>query len=502
MERVRRVAIVSGAAGPPHPAVLLVRPHPRDFAMPSDQSTRLGHARVASLLLNFSAPAIVGMMAQALYYFIDRIFVGRAVGADGLAGMVVALPPMLVILAISMLIGFGAGSLISIRLGQQRKDEAELVLANAMLLLMVLSALLTGLGVAFLGPILRLSGASPTVLPFAHDYLQVIVLGAVFQVVGFGLNAIIRGEGNPKIAMATLLIGVLLNVILAPIFLFWFGWGMRGAGLATVSAQAVSALWTCAYFFGGRSLLRMRLNLRLDWAICAQIVAVGSPPFAMQLAASVMNSLLNHQLRLYGGDLAMSALGIIYTISMLIVMPVFGINQGAQPIIGYNYGALQFQRVRHALLLAILAASSLTVAGFCVSMLFPSQIIRLFAPDDPDLIELGSHAMRICQLMLPLVGFQVLGANYFQAVGKPKHAMLLSLSRQVLILIPAVMILPRWLGLNGVWIAIPMADFVSSALTGVWLARELRHLDRRHRQAGLTPEEVILLAEEPPSTPF
>ncbi len=470
--------------------------------MQPDRSNRLGRDRVIRLLASFSAPAIVGMMAQALYYFIDRIFVGRAIGSDGIAGMVVALPAMLVILAAGMLIGLGAGALVSIRLGEQRKADAEQVLANAVFLMLALAALLTILGLTFLGPILRLCGASPTILPFAHDYLQIIVLGTVFQVVGFGLNAIIRGEGNPKIAMATLIIGVLLNLALAPLFLFGLGWGMRGAGLATVLAQAVSALWAYGYFLGGWSLLRLRLaGLGPDWKTCAEIVVVGSPPCAMQLAASVMNSLLNQQLRVYGGDLAISALGIIYTVAMLIAMPVYGINQGAQPIIGYNYGAGLFRRVKHTLLLAILAASSITVAGFTVSMLFPAQVIRLFAPGDPALIELGSHAMRICQLMLPLVGFQVISASYFQAVGKPRQAMFLSLSRQVLILIPAVLLLPRWFGLNGIWIAIPLADLLSSALTAAWLSVELRHLDRRHQQGRVPEPTAIPLAEEPPN-PF
>lgn len=461
-----------------------------------DRAKRLGEGSIPRLLLTFSAPAVVGMMAQALYNVVDRIFVGQAVGPLGIAGTTVAFPFMLIVLACGMLIGFGATALVSIRLGERKRGEAEEVLGNAAALLVLVSVLLTGAGLALLDPVLTLFGASQQVLPYAHDYLQIIVLGSVVQTVGFGLNAVIRGEGNPRVAMVTMLIGALLNTILDPIFLFGFGWGMRGAAAATVAAQTASALWVVSYFVGGRSLLRLHAkNLRLRWSTCASILAIGSPMFAMQVASSALQAILNNQLRIHGGDLAISVMGIVYAIVMFIAMPVFGINQGAQPIIGYNYGARKFDRVKKTLQTAILAATAITTAGFLVAMFFPSQVVWLFNREDEALIRLGAHAMRLCLMMLPIVGFQIVSASYFQAVGKPKQAMLLSLSRQVLLLIPAVLILPCFFGLDGVWVAIPTADLGSSLWTGTWLILELRHLRRREARAVAEEPRVAVFTE-------
>ena len=446
-----------------------------------DRSSRLAQASIPRLLLQFSIPAIVGMTAQALYNLIDRVFVGQALGPSGIAGTTVAFPFMLIILAFGMLIGFGATALISIRLGEQKKDEAEKVLGNATVLLVATSVLITAVGLLFLDDILVLFGASETVLPYARAYLRIIVLGTVFQMVSFGLNATIRGEGNPKIAMLSMLISVVLNAIVAPVFIFGLSWGMQGAALATVISQAVTAVWVLVYFLGGRSVLRLHARqLRVDGRLCRDILVLGSPPFAMQMAASVMQSILNHQLRLHGGDLAISVMGILYVVFMMIAMPIFGINQGAQPIIGYNYGARRFDRVRRTLVTAILAATGLTLFGFAVTMLFPAQVIWLFSPNDDALLALGTHAMRISFLMLPLIGFQVVSASYFQAVSKPGQAMLLMLSRQLLLLIPAVLVLPQFFGLDGVWAAMPTADLGACVATSVCLWLELRHLDSKH----------------------
>jgi putative MATE family efflux protein len=445
--------------------------------MDIDRSAQLGQGSIPTLLLRFSLPAIVGMLAQALYNLIDRVFVGRAIGGDGIAGITVAFPFMLIVLGFGMLIGFGATALISIRLGERKKAEAERILGNAAVLLVLVSLLVTAGGLLFLDPILIAFGASNAVLPYARDYLTIIVLGTIFQMVGFGLNAVIRGEGNPRVAMLSMLISVVLNAILAPIFIFWLHWGMKGAALATVLSQAVSAVWVVAYFLAGTSVLRFHArNLLPHWPLWREICAIGSPPCAMQLAASVMQGILNHQLQTYGGDLAIAVMGILYVIFMLIAMPIFGINQGAQPIIGYNYGARRFDRVKKTLETAILAATTLTVLGFAVVMLFPAHVIRLFDPDNKALIALGTHAIRIATLMLPLIGFQVVSASYFQAVGKPTVALTLLLSRQVLLLIPAILLLPRLFGLNGVWAALPASDFAASLLTGVCLLPELRRL--------------------------
>ena len=294
-----------------------------------DRSTQLGQASIPRLLLSFAIPAIVGTMAQALYYLIDRVFVGRALGSNAIAGITVAFPFMLVVLAFGMLVGFGGTALISIRLGEKRKADAERVLGSIVVLLLVASALLTLAGLLWLDDILVLFGASKATLPYARDYLRIIVFGTVFQMFAFSLNAAIRGEGNPKIAMLSMLISVLLNAILAPIFIFRFSWGMQGAALATVISQAVTAAWVVAYFLAGKSVLRLRLRtLRFDGGIRRQILAFGSPAFAMQLAASVLQSVLNHQLGRYGGDLAISVMGILYAMFMLVAMPVFGLNQG------------------------------------------------------------------------------------------------------------------------------------------------------------------------------
>jgi putative MATE family efflux protein len=446
-----------------------------------DRSAQLGKASIPRLLLSFAIPAIVGMMAQALYNLIDRVFVGHALGSEGIAGTTVAFPFMLVVLAFGMLIGFGGTALISIRLGEEKKDEAEQVLGNTAVLLLIASIFITVVGLLWLDDILRLFGASDTALPYARAYLRIIVLGTVFQMAAFGLNAAIRGEGNPKIAMLSMLISVLLNAILAPLFIFGFSWGMQGAALATVISQAVTAAWVVGYFLGNTRLLRFRIHhLRLNRGICRRILSFGSPPFAMQLAASILQSILNHQLGIYGGDLAISVMGILYAMFMMVAMPIFGINQGAQPIIGYNYGAKRFARVKKTLELAILAATGLSVVGFGVMMLFPAQVIGLFNREDKALMALGTHAIRLSILMLPLVGFQIVSASYFQAIGKPKVAMLLMLSRQVLLLIPAALILPLFFGLEGIWAAFPSSDFVASMLTGICLLVELRELKANH----------------------
>jgi len=448
-----------------------------------DRAKILGEGSIPSLLLKFSMPAVVGMLAQALYNVVDRAFVGQAVGSLGITGTTVAFPFMMMVLAFSSLIGFGAAALVSIRLGEAKRDEAERVFGTSVVLLVLVAGLITATAWFQIDPLLRLFGAGPRSHPLARQYLQIIVLGTLFQAIAFGLNAVIRGEGNPRVAMYTVLFGALLNIVLDPIFLFVLDWGMRGAAAATVISQALSACWVIGYFLSGRSLLKIRArDIRPRWVYCRSIVTIGSPMFAMQMAASVMNAILNNQLRIYGGDLAISVIGIIHSVALFIAMPIFGLNQGAQPIIGYNYGAAQYHRVKRTLQLAILIATVICVSGFVVVMLFPAQVIGLFNRQDEELIKLGTHAIRICLIMFPIIGFQIVSANYFQAVGKPKQALFLGLSRQVLLLIPAILIWPLFLGLDGVWVAIPTADLCSSLLTGVWLVFELKHLRRRQSE--------------------
>lgn len=450
-----------------------------------DRSEQLRDGKILTLLLKFSVPAIVGMLVNALYNVVDRIFIGQGVGPLAIAGINVSFPLMIVGMAFGMLIGIGSTALISIKLGEEKKHEAEVILAHAFILLVVVSGVLSVLGLVFLDPLSRLFGASQEVLPYSRAYLSIILYGFIFQSIGFGLNNTIRAEGNPKTAMFTMLIGAILNTILDPIFIFVFKMGIQGAALATILSQAVSAVWVLYYFFKGKSLLKIRReNMRLRWTVVGSIVAIGMAPFSMQLVQSVIIIIFNNALSTHGGDIAIAGFGIVNSIAMLFFMPVFGINQGAQPIIGFNYGAKQYDRVKKTLKLAILAATALTTLGFIVTHVIPEQLVMIFN-SDPELVAFGAKAMQIFLLLMPIIGFQVISSNYFQAVGKPKHAMLLTLSRQVFFLIPTLLILPRIFGLNGVLYAGPVSDFASSVVTGLWLLREVRQLDRRQREVAV-----------------
>jgi len=455
-----------------------------------ERARLMGERSIPALLVSFSIPAIIGMVVQAMYNVVDRIFIGRGVGALGIAGATIGFPIMLIIMAFGMLVALGANALISIRLGEKRMGAAEQVLGNAVVLLVLLAVALTAGGLIFLTPLLRLFGASETVLPYAREYMRIILMGTIFQSIGFGMNNFIRGEGNPKIAMLTMIIGAVLNMILDPIFIFVFGMGIKGAAVATVISQGVAATWVLFYFLGGKSQLKIHLhNLRLDNGIVGSIVAIGSPPFAMQLAASGIHAILNNQLLRYGGDLAISAIGIIWSIAFMIIMPIIGLNQGAQPIIGYNYGARMYGRVKRSLQLSILAATVWVILGFIPTQLFPRALIGLFNQENEELLTLGAHAMRTFMIMLPVIGFQIVSSGYFQAVGKPKQAMILTLSRQVLLLIPFLFILPYFFGLNGIWYSGPASDFGSALLTGTWLLVEIRQLNRKYtKNAALNPQ--------------
>ncbi|HZK35030.1 MAG TPA: MATE family efflux transporter [Bacillota bacterium] len=457
-----------------------------------DRNRELGETNVLKLLVKFSIPAIVGMVVNALYNVVDRIFVGQGVNSTAIAGITASMPMFNIIMAFGMLFGLGGASLISIRLGQQNHKDAETVLGNGFLILAATGLMITFVGLIFLEPLLHLFGARGDVLPYARDYLSIILYGAVFQYVSFGLNHYIRAEGNPKIAMLSMMIGAVMNIVLDPIFIFVFNMGIKGAAIATIISQAASMTWVVSYFLRGKSILRFRReNFKINWIVTRRMVAIGSAPFAMQMAASLLNIILNNSLYSYGGETAMSAIGVIMSVSMLILMPIFGINQGAQPIIGYNYGAERYDRVKKALKLAILFATIITTIGFTTIMLFSKQLIQLFNSDDMELLRMGSTGLRIYMFMLPVVGFQIISSNYFQATGKPIFAMILSLSRQVLFLIPAVLLLPRlfnW-GLTGVWLAGPTADFLAFLVTGILLIRELRQLDSMH-QGTLASREI------------
>ncbi len=456
-----------------------------------DNSKQLGEMKVLNLLIKFSIPAIVGMLVNALYNVVDRIFIGHGVGSQGIAAITIAFPVMLVMMAFSVLIGIGANSLVSIRLGQDRKEEAEGIFGNAITLLILSSLALSIIGLVFLDPLLRLLGASEQIMPYARDYLQIILIGGVFQSIGMGMNNFIRSEGNPKIAMYTMLIGALINTVLDPIFIFVFHWGMKGAAFATILAQLVSAIWVFMYFLQGKSLLKIRhKNLILKPSVVNGILALGLAPFAMQIAASVQNLIMNTSLVSYGGDIAISGMGVVNSIITLMIMPLFGINQGVQPIIGYNYGAKRYDRVKEAYKLAVIFATVIVVIGWGVTRLFPEQLVYLFNSKDKELISFGTMAIKRFMMFLPVVGFQIISANYFQAIGKPTHSALLGLSRQVLILIPALIILPKFFGIEGVLSAGPLADIVSTVITGIFIFIEMKRLDSRHESTLIRLAEV------------
>jgi putative MATE family efflux protein len=444
-----------------------------------EHNHELGTSSIPSLILKFSLPSIIGMLVSALYNVVDRIFIGQSVGPLGIAGATIAFPLMMVQIAFATLIGMGATTLISINLGRQDRETAERVLGNGFVLVIAVALSVSALGLAFLDPLLRLFGASETVLPFARDYTGVILAGTIFQVVALGVNNFIRGEGNPRTAMVSMLIGAVLNAILCPLFLFAFHMGMRGAGLATILSQAVSAVWVMSYYLSGRSALKLRLaNLRPRKDIVLPIIAIGSAPFAVNLANSLMNGIMNNQLQRYGGDLAVSSMGVVFALVSLFVMIAFGINGGVQPIIGYNYGARQGARVRHAALIAIGAATAAFTLGFAIVQAFPRPLVLLFAGKSAELADMSAFALARVLMFMPLIGFQIVSSGYFQAVGKPRHSMLLSLSRQVLFLIPLLYILPSLAGLKGLWLAPAFADLLAAAVTAVFFIREMRLLGR------------------------
>lgn len=446
-----------------------------------DRAKRLGEGSVGKLLLSFSIPAIIGMLVNALYNVVDRIFIGRGVSGTAIGALYVGMPISLILMAFGMLIGIGGNTLVSIRLGQNRKEDADRIAGNSVVLLAVISIVIAALGLIFLEPLLKILGASASNIQYAMDYLRIILIGAPFQAIGFGMNNFIRGEGNPKTAMITMLIGALLNTILDPIFIFVFKMGVQGAALATIISQAVSAIWVMSYFLSGRSILTIKKEyLRLKWPIFKEIVSIGFSPFSMQLAASMVTILLNNNLQKYGGDLATSSMGVIQSVSMMILMPMFGINQGAQPIIGFNYGAEKYDRVKRTLGFAIIGASVFGILGFIATQFFTKSIVQLFISDVGDLDEILRIAipgMKIYLMMLPIIGFQVMSSSFFQAIGKPKHSAFLSLSRQVIVLIPALMILPNFYGLQGIWMAGPIADTIASILTAILLFIFLKQLN-------------------------
>ena len=447
-----------------------------------DRTQAMRYQKINSLLWNFSLPAIVGMVVNALYNIVDRIFLGRGIGSLAIAATTVAFPMMIILMAVSVLIGVGATALISIRLGEQKHEEAEKVIGTATTMIVLLPTIFALAFFMYTEPILIAFGASKEVLPYAKDFMQVIMLGAVFGTVSMGMNNFIRAEGNPRMAMYTQLLGGAVNVVLNYVFIFQFGWGMKGSAFATVLGQLTGAIWVLSYFFSGRSTVKIRWkNLRPQWPILLSIMAIGFAPFAMQVANSVQQLILNKTVIYYSGDIALSAVGIMMSIGTILFMPILGLSQGAQPIIGFNYGARQYGRVKETFKVAVFAGTAISVVGWLIVHIWPSQLIGMFTRDDAELIALTTHAMIIYFALLPVLGFQIIGSTYFQAVGKPIQSTILSLSRQVLIFIPLLVILPRFWGIEGVWRTPPISDLLAVLLTATLVLFEMRNVSKLER---------------------
>jgi putative MATE family efflux protein len=447
---------------------------------------RLGTQSLGRLLLDFSLPAIIGMLVNAFYNIVDRIYVGQGVDPLGIAGIAMSMPVMLILMASSMLIGVGANALFSIRLGEGRRGEVEKIMGHAFVLLFIVPAVFIAASFIFLDEILRdLVGASDDVFPYAKTYLQIILYGGVFSAVGPGINHFIRSDGHPKTSMFTQILGAIINIILDPIFIFVFDMGIAGAAWATIISQFISFVWVMLYFNSRWTALRFRLRaMKLELKLSLRIMAVGFAPFAMQAAIGVVNGILNNSLSRYGGDMAVTAMGIVFSIHIVLIMPLQGLNQGVQPIVGYNYGAKNYDRVRRAYRLAVKSATVFAACGFILLEAFPGLFISAFRNEAGPLMDLSIHALRIVSLALPIVGFQIITSNFFQALGKPVQGTILSLSRQILFFIPTILILPRFAGLDGIFFTFSISDICAATLSAIVMRHEWKEL----KSSGKPPE--------------
>lgn len=436
----------------------------------------LRHEKIWILLFRYSIPAIIAMMVTSLYNVVDRAFIGsmKGVGSIAIAGLGVTMPVFTLIIAFGMLVSVGASTSLSIKLGERNKKEAEKILGNALTLSIIISIIITVLGLVFLEDILFLLGASRDSISYAKDYMSVILVGTPFNLIAFSLNNAIRAEGNPKLAARTMIVGCILNLILDPIFIFVFNLGIKGAAIATVLCQVVVFIWVTYYFIRGKSNLKLKkYNLRLDTNITKKIFAIGITPFAMEVAISITHVLTNNSLKVYGGDLAIGAMTALTSILLMFMMPVFGLNQGMQTIISYNYGAKQFERAKKTLILSIIVSIVILSFGFLVVQVFPEVFVGIFNKDS-NLIEIAVRGININLITLPIMGISIVGPVYFQCISKVKHSMFLTLLRQFILFIPLIIVLPIKFNLDGVWLAQPIADFIAMIIVLLFLRREFK----------------------------
>lgn len=439
----------------------------------------LGSAPIGKLLLQYSLPAIVGMTVTSLYNIIDSIFIGHGVGALGISALAITFPLMNLHVAFSTLVGVGGATLSSIRLGQRDTRGAQEILGNVLIMSIVNAILFGGITLLFLDGILRFFGASDATLPLARDFMQVLLVGTPITYVMFGLNHVMRATGYPRKAMLSSILTVGCNIVLAPIFIFVLDMGIRGAALATISSQFVGMIWVLSHFFNKKSYIRFtHQDVRFNPRIVKSVFSIGMSPFVMNICACCVVIFINNRLLSYGSDLSIGAFGILNRIQMLFVMVVMGIAMGMQPISGYNYGAEHFDRVKRTLKLGMCFASGVTTLGFIVGELIPGLFVGMFT-DDHELTEQSIVAIQIGMMSFPVVGLQIVICQFFQSIGKAATAIFLSLSRQLLFLLPGLAALPLFWGIKGVWISMPVSDLLAT-IAAVWmLIYQLRRIDRR-----------------------
>ena len=437
----------------------------------------LGTKPVGRLLWQYALPAIVAMTASSLYNIIDRAMIGQVVGAEAIAGLGITFPLMNLSAAFGAAVGVGASACISMKLGQKDYKTAENLLGNTVTLNLIVGFLFMVVCLVFLNPILRFFGASDATLPYAREFMVVILLGNMITHMYFGMNAVLRAAGKPRHAMYATLFTVGMNILLVVAFVWWFRWGIRGAALATVTSQSLALCWQMWLFSDKRELLHLKRGIyRLKSQLVKNIIAIGISPFLMNVTSCIIVIFMNNQFVRYGGDMAVGAYSIANSMAMVFFMFVMGVTQGMQPIVGYNYGAEKYDRMLRCLWLAIAVATAILLVGWALAMLFPWQIARIFTTD-PELLRLSARGVRLDMLVFPIIASQAVITNFFQCIGKVKISIFLSLTRQLLMLLPLAYLLPLWWQLDGVWYSMPFSDFGSFAMTWpllFWYLRKLK----------------------------
>ncbi len=438
----------------------------------------LGTKPVGRLLLQYSLPAIVAMTASSLYNMVDSIFIGQGVGAIAISGLALTFPFMNLSAAFGAAVGVGASTCISVKLGQKDYGTAQRILGNTITLNIIIGIAFSIVSLLLLDPILYFFGASEQTLPYARDYMIIILLGNVFSHMYFGMNAVLRAAGKPRQAMYATIFTVILNAVLDPIFIYPMKMGIQGAAYATIISQMVALAWQIRLFSNKNELLHLCKGIyRLSRYTVNNIIAIGMSPFAMNVCACIVVIFINRELQQYGGDLAVGAYGIANKIAFVFVMVAMGLNQGLQPIAGFNYGAQKNDRLRRVVKIAMLAATAITLSGFMVAMLLPGECSRLFTTD-ATLLDMSAKGLRIMMAAFPVVGYQMVVASFFQSIGKAGVSIFLSLSRQLIFLLPLLLVLPPEFGVDGVWWAMPASDAVAAAVTAVIMTAYLKKLKR------------------------